>query len=158
MDLWDRKTDTIIDVKLGDADVGTYRFEWIENILALWEKMKKDKQSKNCHNQRKHFSLFVIYVDGIIGKEALVVLSNLSRLMAVKTDETIPHVRGWINGRISIAVARSYSKMIHRDRLHSTLRDQYPDWDPELGLGLAQSIVHNNNFTHTSARSSLPSR
>ena len=74
----------------------------------------------------------------MLGREALDVLENLSQLMAAEMDEPISHVRVWINGRIEIAVARSYSQIIHGYRLPNPLRDQYPKWDPELGLGLAQ--------------------
>ena len=42
----------------------------------------------------------------MIGKEALVVLQNLSRLMAEKMEEPISYVRGWINSQIVITVAR----------------------------------------------------
>ena len=83
-------------------------------------------------------SPFVIYVDGLLGREALAVLTNLSRLMAEKMDETILHVRGWINGRIVIVVASSYSRIICGARPPSPLWDQDPDWDPALGLGLSQ--------------------
>ena len=70
-------------------------------------------------------SPFVISVDGMLGKKALVILANLSQIMAAKMDEPILHVRGWINGRIAIAFARLYSQMIHEDRLPSHLWD-YP--------------------------------
>ena len=76
--LWDRQTYAIIDVKLGDADTDTYRFESTKNLLAQWEKMKKDNHNKHCHEQRKHFYLFVLYVDGMLGREVLVILTNLS--------------------------------------------------------------------------------
>ena len=46
-----------------------------------------------------------------MGKEALVVLTTLSRLMAAKMDEPIVHVTIWVNVRIAIAVARSYSRV-----------------------------------------------
>ena len=81
--------------------------------------------------------MFVISVDGMLGTEALVVLTQLSQIMAVIMDEPISHVRGWINGRIAITVVRSYSHMICGARLPSPLRDREPDWDPELGIGLA---------------------
>ena len=84
------------------------------------------------------FSPFVLSVDGIIGKEALVVLANLSRLMAAKPEEPISHVCGWVNGRIAITVVRSYSHMIRGARLPSPLRDRELDWDPGSGLGLVQ--------------------
>ena len=50
----------------------------MDKLLAFWEKVNKDKYGKHCHEQRKYFSLFVLSVDGMIGKEALVVLTNLS--------------------------------------------------------------------------------
>ena len=74
----------------------------------------------------------------MLGREALVVLTNLIQLMAAKMDEPISHVHGWINGRIPILVARSYSQMIRGDRLPSPLRDREPDWEPSQGLRLAQ--------------------
>ena len=43
----------------------------------------------------------------MLGKEDLVVLTNLSQLMAEKLQETISHVRGWVNAWIAIVVARS---------------------------------------------------
>ena len=38
------------------------------------------------------------------GREELVVLANLSQLMAAKMNETILHMQGCINGQITIAV------------------------------------------------------
>ena len=74
----------------------------------------------------------------MLGKEALVVLSNLSRLMAEKLEEPTSHVRGWVNGLIAIAVARYYSRMICGDCVTSSLQDQEPDWYLGEILGLAQ--------------------
>ena len=54
------------------------------------------------------FYPFFLSVDGMSGKEAQVVLDNLSQLMAGKMEEPIYHVKGWVNVRISIAVARLY--------------------------------------------------
>ena len=100
--------------------------------------MNSGKHGKHCHEQRKCFLPFVLYVDGMLGREALVVLANFSRLVAEKIDEPISHVQGWINGRITIAFARSYSQIIHRDRLPSPLQDWDPEWYPASGLRLAQ--------------------
>ena len=47
------------------------------DILALWETIKKDNHGKHYYDQRKHFSPFVLSVDGIIGREALVVLLQI---------------------------------------------------------------------------------
>ena len=53
----------------------------------------------------------------MIGKEALVLLTNSSRLMAEKMEEPILHVHIWINSRIAIAVTRFYSRIIGVDCL-----------------------------------------
>ena len=116
-DLWDRQVDAIIDVKLVDSDAYTYKYEPMRSLLVRWEKIKKDKHGKHCQDQRKHFLSFVLSVDGMIGREVLVVLSQLIQAMADKRKEHPSQVRGWVNGRIAIAVASSYSRMIRGARL-----------------------------------------
>ena len=72
------------------------------------------------------------------GKEAQVVLSTLSRLMSAKMDETISHVKGWVNGQVEITVTRLYSRVLCRSQVPSHLQTQEPDWDSVLVLILAQ--------------------
>ena len=74
---------------------------------------------------------FVLSVDGMMIKEALVVLTTLSQLMAVK-------ITGWVNRRIAIAVARSYSRVLRGARAPSPLWTREPEWASGSGLGLAQ--------------------
>ena len=76
--LWDCQVYAIIDVKLGDADGNSYRYEGMAAILAWLKTIKKKKHGKNRHDQMKHFSLFFLSVDRMIGREALVVISKLS--------------------------------------------------------------------------------
>ena len=76
--LWDHQVEAIIDVNLGDADADTYKYDSMTLLLARWGNIKKDKQGNHCHNQRKHLSPFVLSVDRILGREGLVVLSQLS--------------------------------------------------------------------------------
>ena len=135
---WKWQTDYIINVKLGNADADTYRFEPMDNILARWEKANKDKNGKQCYEQQKYFHPFVLSVDCILGKEDLAVLANLSQLMAEKMDEPIFHVRGWINSQTVIGVVMSYSQTIRGSQLPSPLWDWEPDWDPASGLRLVQ--------------------
>lgn len=68
----------------------------------------------------------------------MVALANLSQLMAERMKEPISHVRGWVNGRIEIAIARSYSHMIYGSSLSSTLGDKEPDRESVLGMLLSQ--------------------
>ena len=135
--LWDCQFDAIIDVRNGDADADSYKYEPVTALLARWETIKKDNHNKHCHDQLKHFSPFVLSVDGILGKESLVLLSQLSQVMEEKREEPLPQVRGWVNGRIAIAVSRSYSQMICGARLPSPLRERETGWNPESGIRLA---------------------
>ena len=87
--LWYRKVDAIIDVKLGDSDLYMYKYEPMTVLLSRRENIKKDKHGKHCHNQRNVFSSFVISVDGMIGRESLVVLYQLIQVMAGKREEPL---------------------------------------------------------------------
>ena len=126
--LWYLQVEAIIDVKLGGAGADSYYYEPTAALLAWWGNIKKYKHGKHCNN--------VLSVDGMLGMEALVVLVQLSRTMAAKREEPIFQVRGWVNGQIANAVAKSYSCMIHGDLLPSPLWEREPDWDPESGIGL----------------------
>ena len=128
--LWDRQVNAIIDVRLGDADADTYKYYPMASLMTRWEKIKKDKHSKHCHDQRKHFSSLVLSVDGMLGREYLVVLSQLSRVMEEKREEPLLQGQGRVNGHIVITVARSYSRIIRGAQLPSPLREREPGCDP----------------------------
>ena len=49
--LWDRQVEAIIDFKLGDAHVDTYKYWPITSLPARWEKIKKDKHGEHCLDQ-----------------------------------------------------------------------------------------------------------
>ena len=83
-------------------------------------------------------SPFVLSVDGMMVNEYQVIFTTLSRLVAIKMDEPIFHIKGWLNVRTVIAVARSYSYVLCGACVLSLLRTQYLDWGLVSGLGLAQ--------------------
>ena len=118
------------------------------NAPVLLGKMNKDKHSNHWHEQGKNIC-FSLSIDGMLGKEALVVLQNLSILMSAKLEERILHVRGWVNSQIVIVVLRYYYRMIYRACIPSLLWDRDPDWELGSGLGLAQKLVRQNSFAHT---------
>ena len=53
----------------------------------------------------------------MLGREALAVLYQFSLFMAEKREEPLSQVQGWVNGRIEIAVTRSYLRMIRGAQL-----------------------------------------
>ena len=89
-----KKTDAIIHVKLGDTDANTYGFDPLGKLLDYWKNKNKGQHGKHFHEQWKHFSQFFLSVEVKLGNKALVVIGNLSQLMAAKIDEPILHVHG----------------------------------------------------------------
>ena len=92
----------------------------MDNLLACWDKEKEINTVRIATYNKKN-SPFALPVDGIAGKEDLVVLINLSRLIAIKIKELLSHVDGWVNVRITIAAPRSYWRMICKYFLPSPL-------------------------------------
>ena len=58
----------------------------MDKLLDWWENFNKYKHGKHWNYQRKHFSMFLLLVDGMMYREAHVVLTTLSKLMAAKID------------------------------------------------------------------------
>ena len=53
--LWDLQVNAIINIKFGDTDTDTYRYEPMTSLLAGWEKIKKYKHGNHCHDKQNFF-------------------------------------------------------------------------------------------------------
>ena len=91
-------------------------------------KRKKNKNDKKCNEKQKHFSLFIFSVDGVLDKYSQVLFKQFSQLIAKKLEQQVPHVHTTIKGKIVIAVAQSYLRMLCVDRLPGTLQERDPNW------------------------------
>ena len=60
------QVNTIIEIRLGDTDADSYKYEPMSALLARWEMIKKDKHGNHYNDQRKHFSPFVLSVDRML--------------------------------------------------------------------------------------------
>eukprot|EP00957_Ditylum_brightwellii_P097022 7388363-Ditylum_brightwellii.AAC.1 len=68
--LWKRQVNTVIDVRITDTDAKSHILHPLETLLAVQEKEKKGKYLNACLEQNRHFSPFVVSVDGMLVKEA----------------------------------------------------------------------------------------
>ena len=82
--LWYWKNEAIIDVKPSNADSDSDKYEPIVAQLDWWETIKKYNHCNHYHDQWKYFYPFLISVNDIIGREAVVILAQLSQIMAEK--------------------------------------------------------------------------
>ena len=65
---WYQQAEAIIHVKPGEAGANSNKYEPMAALLDWWEIIKKDKHGEHCHDQRI-FSPFVLYVNGMLGRE-----------------------------------------------------------------------------------------
>ena len=83
---WARSTDCIINVRIIDTDTKSYRNNNPAKVLAMQEDKKKRKYLQACKEQRQHFVSFVVSADGLLGKEANVLITRLAMKIAHKWD------------------------------------------------------------------------
>ena len=76
------------------ADADSRKPVRMDKLLVGWEKLNKDKYGQDCYDLRIIVSPFSLSFYGITDKEALVVLSTLSRVMTAELDEPILNVTG----------------------------------------------------------------
>jgi hypothetical protein len=55
--------------------------------LAAHEREKKKKYLEACLAQRRHFTPFVVSTDGLLDREAKILLKKLSALLAAKWEK-----------------------------------------------------------------------
>jgi hypothetical protein len=70
-----------------------------DKVLAAHEKEKRKKYLKPCLDQRRHFSFVVVSTDGLLGKEAEMILKKLSCVLSEKWEKSYSEVS---NARMSI--------------------------------------------------------
>jgi hypothetical protein len=66
-------------------------------VLAQHEREKMKKYLEACLERRRHFTPFVVSADGMIGKEAKVMMKRLSALLAEKWPKPYSKVCGYVN-------------------------------------------------------------
>jgi hypothetical protein len=79
--IWERGTDCILDVRVTDT-APTYQMKDPSKVLEAAECLKKKKYLQPCLDQRRHFTKCIVSLDGLIGKEAKMVL----KVLAVRTQ------------------------------------------------------------------------
>jgi hypothetical protein len=106
-------------------------------VLSAHEREKKKKYLGACLEQRRHFSPFVVSTDGLLGKEAKILLRKLSAILAEKSEKPYSEVCGYANARMSIAIVRATHLCIRGSRIPTgKMCNRLPQWEDKAGLGL----------------------
>jgi hypothetical protein len=122
--------------------VGVCRNPYLAVIESLNQSRKRLSSTalsfdRACLEQRRHFSPFVVSADGLLGKEAKILLRKLSAMLATKWEKPYSEVCGYGNARMSIAIVRAAHLCIRGSRIPTgKMRNRLPQWEENAGLGL----------------------
>jgi hypothetical protein len=105
--LWARGTDCIIDVlRITDVDAKSNLSKDPDKVLAADEEISWGLPR-----------LFVVSTDGLLGKEAKILLKKLSARLAEKWEKSYSEVCGYVNARMSIAMVRATHLCLRGSRI-----------------------------------------
>jgi hypothetical protein len=108
-------------------------------VLAQHEREKKKKDIEPCLEQHRHFTPFVVSMDGLLGKEAKTLLKHLSALLSKKWEKPYSEVCGYVNAQISIAIVRATHLCLRGSCIPmSHMSNWHPQWEDKTSLSLYQ--------------------
>jgi hypothetical protein len=96
-------TGCILDVRVTDTDSKACCKRTPFKVLESQEKEKKWKYLGACLENRRHFTPFVLSVDGLLGREAKTFAKRLAGKLAGKWQKPCSQVCGYVKARLSIA-------------------------------------------------------
>jgi hypothetical protein len=82
-------------VRVTDTDTVSYVKKDPSKVLEVAEKIKKNKYLQPCLDQRPHFTLFIVLVDSLVGKEAKTVLKVLAARTKTKAGKSYSSAMGY---------------------------------------------------------------
>ena len=106
----------MFDIQIVNLDAGSYMRMTPEKALEKAEKEKKDLYLQACLERRRTFTPMVYSVEGIPGAEALAAQKRLAALLRYKLKREYSEMYGFVRARMSLAIVRSNSLLLHGPR------------------------------------------
>jgi len=138
---WTPGTDCILDVRVTDTDAKSYCNRTPSKVLESHEKEKKRKYLGSCLENRRHFTPFVISVDGLLGREAQTFAKRLAVKLAGKWQKPYSQVCGYVKARLSIAAVRATHLCLRGSRVPAhNISARFSQWEDGAGLSMHEWI------------------
>ena len=149
---WKAGADCILDVRVTDTDSKSYINRTPFKVLESQEKEKKRKYLEACLENRRHFTPFVLSVDGLLGREAKTFAKRLAVKLAGKWQKPYSQVCGYVKARLSIAAVRATHLCLRGSRVPAhQISTRFPQWEDGAGLAThewAQNpLITNPSFS-----------
>jgi hypothetical protein len=138
---WTAGTDCILDVRVTDTDSKSYCKRPPSKVLESQEKEKKRKYLGACLENRRHFTPFVLSVDGLLGREAQTFAKRLAAKLAGKWQKPYSQVAGYVKARLSIAAVRATHLCLRGSRVPAhNISARFSQWEDGAGLAMHEWI------------------
>ena len=103
-------------LELSNLDACSYLRMTPEKALSKAEKVKKDLHLQACLERRRTFTPMVYSEYRIPGVEALATQKRLAVLLSYKLKREYSEMCGFVRARMSLAIVRSNSLLLHGPR------------------------------------------
>lgn len=115
--MFNAQRDTIIDVRVFDAESASYSRMSFAAAARRHEKEKRDKYGAECRERRVDFSPFVVSMDGALGPGASAVMRELVLAIAKRTGRPMARVAGAVRAKVQLAVLRASVMCLRSPRM-----------------------------------------
>jgi hypothetical protein len=103
-------------------------------VIEAAECLKKNKYLQPCLDQRRHFTPFIVSVDGLIGTEAKTVLKVLAARTATKAGKSYSNIMWYMRARLSTSIVRATHVCLRGSRVPmSSINNICPHWEDTAG-------------------------
>jgi hypothetical protein len=106
-------------------------------VFELQEKEKERKYLGACLENRRHFTPFVLSVDGLLGREDKTFAKRLAAKLAGKWQKPYSQVCGHVKARLSIAAVRATHLCLRGSRVPAhNISIRFLRWEDGAGLAM----------------------
>jgi hypothetical protein len=131
---WTAGANCILDVRVADTDSKSCCKRTPFKVLESQEKEKKRKHlGAWCLENRRHFTPFVLSVDGLLGREA----KTFAKRLAGKWQKPCLQVCGCVKAWLSTAAVRATHLCLHGSRVPAhNISTRFLQWEDGAGLSM----------------------
>ena len=135
--LCQNSTDIVHDMCAVNTDAKSHSAKKTEKCLQEAERGKKRIYLQACLQQRRHFSHFVVLVDGQLGVEATATLKRLASRLSTKWRQPYSQTCGYVKSRIAITLVHTTHCCIQGSMVpEHQISVQRPQWEDGAGINL----------------------